>query len=169
VVLHPGANWAHKRWAPERYAALGDRLVEAGQARIVITGGPHDVDLAESVKRAMRHPAIVLAGQTTLRQLGACLERARLVVSNDTGILHLGAALRRPVVALYGPTSPALTGPLGDPERTIVLHRPDCCPQIPCYRPDDPPHPGMQAISVEEAEEAARRLLASEGGEGHGR
>ena len=158
VILHPGANWPHKRWAPDRFAALGDRLALAG-ARIVITGAPEDGLLADAVTQRMRQRASVLAGQTSVRELGACLEQARLVVSNDTGILHIAAALGRPLVALYGPTSPVLTGPLGDARRMAVLHHPDCCPQIPCYHPRHPSHPGMDAISVEEASAAAARLL----------
>ncbi len=134
-------------------------VIEAHQAQVVVTGGPAHQELAESLRKAARHPVVVLAGQTTLRQLGACLEQSRLVVSNDTGVLHIAAALRRPVVALYGPTSPALTGPLGDPQRTVVLHHPDCCPRIPCLSPDRPVHLGMNAITVDEAYEAARRLL----------
>ena len=161
AVLHPGANWVHKRWSPERFAALGDRLIEVQGVQVLITGGPEDVELAATVRQRMRHPAAVVAGQTTLRQLAACLEPAALVVSNDTGVLHVAAALGRAVVALFGPTSPALTGPIGDPQRTVVLHHPGCCPTIPCYQPDRPPHPGMDAISVEEAYDAAGRLLTA--------
>jgi len=162
VVLHPGANWFHKRWAADRFAALGDRLISAHQARVLITGGPDDVALAESIQRAMRQPAVLVAGQTTVRQLGALLEHVQLVVSNDTGILHLAAALHRPLVALYGPTSPTLTGPLGDPQRTVVLHHADCCPRIPCDQPHHPAHPGMDAISVDEAYAAACQVLHAE-------
>ena len=160
VVLHPGANWPHKRWAPERFATLGDRLISTQRVQIVITGGPRDRALAESIRVHMSQRATVIAGQTSLRQLAACLEQARLVVSNDTGVLHVATALRRPVVALYGPTSPVITGPLGDPERTIILHHPDCCPRIPCYDPDHLSHPGMDAITVDEAYEAAVQLLS---------
>jgi heptosyltransferase-2 len=160
VVLHPGANWFHKCWPPERFAQLGDRLAASHQARLIITGGPQDAVLAASVQRAMREPAAVLAGRTSLRQLAACLEQAQLIVSNDTGILHLAAALQRPLVGLYGPTSPALTGPLGERRRIAVLHHPDCCPRIPCFQPaEGPTHPGMEAISVDEAHEAACNLL----------
>ncbi len=159
IILHPGANWFHKRWAPDRFAALGDRLAEAQHACVVITGAPSDRALAESITARMRRPATVLAGRTTLRQLGACLEQARLVISNDTGVLHLAAALGQPVVALYGPTSPALTGPLGDPRRMRVIHHTDCCPRVPCYHPDQPAHPGMQSITVDEVYAAARTLL----------
>ena len=159
IVLHPGANWPHKRWAVGRFAALGDRLAETLGAHIVITGAAEDLPSASSIIEGMRHPATLVAGQTTVRQLGALLEQAHLVVSNDTGILHMAAALRRPLVALYGPTSPALTGPLGDSRRMIVLHHPDCCPRIPCYAPEDPPHRGMDSITVDEVFNAAAELL----------
>jgi lipopolysaccharide heptosyltransferase II len=159
IILHPGANWLHKRWAPQRFAALGDRLAQHDQAQIAITGGQEDTALAAAVASQMRAPALMLAGTTTVRELGAYCEQARLVVSNDTGVLHMAAAMVRPVVALYGPTDPALTGPLGDPSRTVVLHHPDCCPRIPCYEPDRPPHPGMDSITVEEVFAAASDLL----------
>ena len=159
VILHPSANWPHKRWAAEAFAALGDRLIETRQVQVVITGGPADQPLAESIRARMQHPSALLAGRTTLRELGACLEQARLVVSNDTGILHIAAALGRPLVALYGPTSPLLTGPLGDAQRMRVLHHPDCCPRIPCYQPNQPPHPGMSSITVDEVYDAACQLL----------
>ena len=159
IVLHAGANWPHKRWAPERFAQLADRFMEARQVHVLVTGGPQDIALAQSIAKQMHHPAVVLAGQTTLRQLAACLAHAHLVVSNDTGVLHIAAALQRPVVALYGPTLPRLTGPLGDPARIVVLHHPDCCPHIPCYSPDHPAHPGMNAITVDEAYAAACKLL----------
>ena len=138
------------------------QLTAPQRAQIALTGGPDDVELASAVARRMRHPATVLAGQTTLRECAACLEQAQVVVSNDTGLLHVAAALGRPLVALYGPTSPHLTGPLGDPRRTAILHHPDCCPSVPCYQPDRPPHPGMNAITVDEVYEAARQMLAGE-------
>ena len=164
IILHPGANWDHKRWLPERFAQLGDRLAAARRARIVITGSPEDAALAGSIRRAMREPAAVLAGRTTLRALAACLEQAQLLVSNDTGVLHLAAALTRPLVALYGPTSPILTGPLGDPARMAVLHHPGCCPRIPCLHPErGPAHPGMASITVEEVHDAACKLLNQHG------
>jgi len=161
IMLHPGANWRHKRWPPERFAALGDRLAERTQSQIVITGGRDDAALGEAVARRMRQPVAMLAGLTTLRQLGACLEQARLVVAGDTGVLHIAAALHRPVVGLYGPTAPAFTGPLGDPRRTAIIHHADCCPHIPCYAPEHPVHPGMEAIAVDEVYQAAAELLNS--------
>jgi ADP-heptose:LPS heptosyltransferase len=157
--LHPGANWPHKQWLPERFAAVGNTLARQRQARLVITGGPGDDTLARDIQRGLSVPALLLAGETTWRELAACLSLAQLIITHDTGVLHAAAALQRPVVALFGPTSPALTGPLGAPERTMVLHHPDCCPTIPCYQPDHPRYPGMAAITVEEVLAAAIRLL----------
>jgi ADP-heptose:LPS heptosyltransferase len=157
VVLHPGANWAHKRWPAERFGVLADRLSGSGAA-VAISEGPGDRPLTQAVLGKMARPPVVLAG-LDIRQLAACVEQVALLVSNDTGVLHLAAALGRPVVALYGPTSPALTGPLGDPQRTAVLHHPGCCPEVPCYRPEHPGFPGMEAITVEEAYASATRLL----------
>ncbi len=161
VVLHPGANWAHKRWGVERFIELANRLIRRHPVSLVLTGGPDDLSLiGPMLPRLMTRP-VVLAGQTTLRQLAAVLEHAGLVVSNDTGVVHVAAALGRPVVALYGPTSPAITGPLGDATRTVVIHHPDCCPRIPCLHPDHPKYPGMDAISVEEVYVAACQMLES--------
>lgn len=159
IVLHPGANWEHKRWPADRFAQLGDALSDLTKVRIVITGSPADQELARSIQGQMKAQATVLAGQTTLRQLAACLEKTILLVSNDTGVTHVAAALNRPLVALYGPTDPSFTGPLGLAAHTRVLHHPDCCPRIPCYQPDDPPHAGMKSLSMDEVYKAACQLL----------
>ena len=159
IVLHPGANWSHKRWPADCFAQLADRLSRQHACSIVMTGSPDDRPLVQAIGERMAVPPCPLVGQTTLRQLAACLERADLVVSNDTGPLHIASALGRPVVALYGPTSPAITGPLGDPTRTRVIHHDDCCPTIPCFQPKHPRYPGMNAITVDEVYEAANHLL----------
>lgn len=158
AALHPGANWAHKRWPAERFSALGDRLAAAGAA-ILVTNGAEDAALADTVAGAMRQPARRLPAGTPLRASAACLEQAQLVVTNDTGIAHVAAALKRPLLALFGPTSPAYTGPLGEVSRTRVLHHPGCCPAHPCLS-ESPPHEGMASISVEEAAASALALWA---------
>ncbi len=160
VILHPGANWEHKRWRPERFAMLGDHLAETYGAQIGITGSLEDRELVLSVAQNMRTAARVWAGAMTLRQLGACLEQARLFVSNDTGVLHLAAAVGCRTVGVYGPTSPALTGPLGSEDRVSVVHGKKSCPKIPCYAPKWPPHPGMDAVDVEVVAKAISELFA---------
>jgi lipopolysaccharide heptosyltransferase II len=158
VVLHPGANWAHKRWLPERFADVANRLRRPDLA-VLITGGPEDAALVAQVCRHLTQPSATLVGQTTFRQMAACVERAALVISNDTGVLHVASALGRPIVGVYGPTSPALTGPLGDPALIRVLHHPDCCPRIPCLQPNHPGALGMASITVDEVYAAACQLL----------
>ncbi len=159
IVLHPGANWDHKRWPAVRFAELATRLHLRHAGHVLLTGAPHDRRLIESIQAQLDVPVQILAGEASIRQLAACLDRASVVVTNDTGPAHLTAALSRPLVALYGPTSPTLTGPLGDPRRTTVIHHADCCPQIPCFAPNHPSHPGMESISVDEVDEAVNRLL----------
>ena len=158
VILHPAGNWAHKRWPVERFAALGDRLQEAHGVQLLITGGTADQRVAEEVRLAMRTPALVAAGETTVHQLGVLIERADLLVVNDSGPLHIAAALTRPFVALFGPTSPALTGPYHATSGR-VLHHPGCCPKIPCYSPDRPPHRGMLSLTIDEVFESSQQLL----------
>jgi ADP-heptose:LPS heptosyltransferase len=87
------------------------------------------------------------------------LAHADLLIAADTGVLHTACALGRPVVALFGPTSPALTGPLGHPDITAVIHHAESCPRVPCYRLHHPSHPGMASISVDEVFQAASGML----------
>ena len=164
LVLHPGANWPHKRWPPERFAELAERLIQQRHEVLVITGGPDDEPLVAPITQRLNPPPILLIGRTTLRGLAAVLEQARLVVSNDTGVLHIACALRRPVVALYGPTAVAITGPLGDPARTAVLQHAGCCPSVPCYRPHHPGRPGMASITVDEVYGATLQVLQQTAG-----
>lgn len=159
ILLHIGANWAHKRWPSARFAKLADRLFQERQLQVAISAGPNEGEDAQAVQQQLQQPAILLAGKTTLRALAACSAQASVVVANDTGVLHIAAALARPVVALYGPTSPALTGPLGSPEKIIVVHHAQSCPRIPCYQPEHPDYPGMEAITVDEVYAAVSRLL----------
>ncbi len=106
AVHLPGANWLTKRWPVEHFAQLATELDKRYRLASVIAGGPEIADLA------MRIPhAINLAGKTTLPQLVALLDRADLVVANDSGPMHIAAALNRPLVAIFGPTNPVLTGP----------------------------------------------------------
>jgi heptosyltransferase-2 len=164
AILHPGANWVHKRWPARRFAELGDRLAATHRARVLITGSPEEHALVAEIRQAMSFPAAVFAGSATVRQLAACLEQSNIVISNDTGILHIAAALRRPLIGLYGPTAPELTGPLGDASRMRVIHHETCCPSIPCMNPQPAPdHTGMASISVGEVFQAAQELLGGAG------
>jgi lipopolysaccharide heptosyltransferase II len=122
AVLLPGTNWATKRWPAEHFAALVEPLCERFGLRTVIAGGPGDVELAKQIPGAFD-----LTGKTNLRQLVALLERAAVVVANDSGPMHIASALGRPLVTPYGPTSAVRTGPYRRMDTVIRLDIP-CSP-----------------------------------------
>jgi ADP-heptose:LPS heptosyltransferase len=100
ACLHPGAARANNRWPAPRYAALGDHLAARGLT-VVLTGTVAERSLTAAVSAAMRAPAVDLAGRTAVGPLAALFERARLVVSNDTGAAHVAAAVCAPSVVVY--------------------------------------------------------------------
>jgi lipopolysaccharide heptosyltransferase I len=124
AVLMPGANWLTKQWPVERFAALVGPLRERFGLDSVVAGGPDTAHLAEKIPATAN-----LAGRTNLRQLVALLERAELVVANDSGPMHIAAALGRPLVTPFGPTNPVRTGPY---RRMNAVLRVDI-PCSPCY------------------------------------
>ena len=114
AVLLPGTNWATKRWPAESFAALVRPVETELGLRTVVAGGPDVVGLDLP-------GATSLAGKTDLKQLVALLESAALVVANDSGPMHIAAALGRPLVTLFGPTNAVRTGPYGRPETVLQL------------------------------------------------
>jgi lipopolysaccharide heptosyltransferase I len=124
AVLIPGTNWATKRWPIERFAALAKVLRERRGFAIVAAGSPDEARLADQVGADVN-----AAGRTTLRQLVALLERASLVVANDSGPMHIAAALGRPLVTPFGPTNPVRTGPYRRSDTVVRLD----IPCSPCY------------------------------------
>lgn len=124
AVLMPGANWETKRWPAERFAAMVKPLREQFGLSSIIAGG-----LDAGPMAAMAPEAVNLVGRTNLRQLVALLERAELVIANDSGPMHVAAALGRPLVTPYGPTNPVRTGPYQLDGSVIRLD----IPCSPCY------------------------------------
>lgn len=138
AVLIPGTNWATKRWPTEHFAGLIRPLYERHGLTTVLAGSPNEVELCERVyKEAVQGnrdvralpPVVNMAGKTTLRQMVALLRGADLVVANDSGPMHIAAALGRPLVTMYGPTNPIRTGPFGREETVVRLD----IPCSPCY------------------------------------
>jgi ADP-heptose:LPS heptosyltransferase len=120
VGLHPGAKAKTRCWPAERFAALADTLIERYGADIVLTGSAAERQLTASVRRAMHHPALDLAGETDVGTFGAVIARLDLLVCNDTGAAHMAAAVGTQSVVLFGPGRPAQWGPL-DRERHQVI------------------------------------------------
>jgi heptosyltransferase-2 len=150
IGLNPGATRDRKRWPAERFAAVGDRLAAERGCRVAVFGGPGDRELAARVVSAMAAPALDLAGRLRLGETAAALRQCALVISNDTGPMHMAAALGVPVVALFGPTPPNQFGPLG-PRQAVLRARGNC---------PDCTAPCMHAITVEECFAAAERMLS---------
>jgi len=130
VVLHPGSgdNFPGRRWPAERFGELARRLVDAG-ARVAITGSAHERGIVDAVVAAAQRPLFDCAGNLSLDELVALLDGADLLVSNDTGPVHLASALSTPVYALYGPNTPRLYGPLSAGSRAFY-DAPPCSPCI---------------------------------------
>jgi len=120
VAINPMTTWPTKHWLPEKFADLADRLADAG-IKAVFTGGPGDREKVEAVGGMMRQQLVNLAGATSLRSLAAVFSRAQVVVSTDTGPMHVAAAVNTPVVALFGPTAPWRTGPYGGSHQVVRL------------------------------------------------
>ena len=155
IGINPGAAFGTaKRWPAERFAQLADLLAEKYNARILIFGGPGEEDVAQLIETSMTHPPLILSGKTTLGEAMALVDKCNLLVTNDSGLMHIAAALHRPLVAIFGPTNPITTGPL-DVHAKIVREPIECSP---CLKRECPlvHHACMDRISVKRVFEACR-------------
>jgi heptosyltransferase-2 len=157
IGINPGGAYGTaKRWPAERFAEAADRLSDRLGAVALLLGSPEEARLTRSIRERMRSAALDLGGRTSLSALASLLGRCRLLLTNDTGAMHLAAALNVPCVAIFGPTDPQHTGPLGSGHRCIS--RPPPC--SPCRYRDCPiDHRCMRAIEVPEVIAAAEALL----------
>jgi len=125
VVLHPAARWPTKLWEADRWRAVAAALGAAGIG-VLLTGSGADRELANTICAGLRPAPRSLAGQLTLKQLSAVLQGADAMVTVDSGPMHIAAAVGTPIVALFGPTDPARTGPCGP--ATILRRALPCSP-----------------------------------------
>ncbi len=151
AILNPGAGWGAKMWPAERYAQVARELAKDGLCSL-INHGPGEEPLAAAVEAASEGAARSVS--CSISELIALTRRARLFIGGDTGPMHLAAALKIPVVAIFGPTDPARNGPFGT--RSIVL-------RSPASRTDhtrhQAPEQGLLEIGVSEVVAAARGIL----------
>lgn len=134
IVCHVSSNNGQsKRWPIPYWAILIDKLIREQNAQVILTGSPDDKPLIVSVTRQMQEQAINLAGKTSLPQLVALLQQANLVISGDSGPMHIAAAVGTPLIAIHGPTDPALSGPVS-PTATVLRSDIWCSP---CYNAKD--------------------------------
>lgn len=142
AVMVPGARKPVNRWPAERFGELAALL----PLRTVVVGSSGDKLLAEEVVRMSKGKALSVAGRTDLKELASVIKNARFVVSNDTGPMHIAAALDVPVFALFGPANPARTGPYGK-GHTVIRKEVSCAP---CYKRSCKSPLCMDMITVEE-------------------
>ncbi|MEW6665975.1 MAG: lipopolysaccharide heptosyltransferase II [Thermodesulfobacteriota bacterium] len=133
VGLSPGAAYGPaKRWPAERFAAVGDRAAETWGAKVLVVGSGGEKEICDAVTLAMRTPAVNLCGRTNLDEVVGVIERCRAFVTNDSGLMHVAAALDVPLVAIFGSTDPEATGPRSS--RARVIRQPMGC--APCLKPE---------------------------------
>lgn len=173
IGLHPGAGgfrkgWQGlaKRWPALCFAALGDRLIEEQDASILLVGGSEEAAVKAQVRKASRHPDRINLFNGSLKQTAAILSHARLMVSNDSALMHLAAAVGVPTLGIFGPTNPTRTAPCGAACRIVRQNLP-CQPclkypfqtsssRIHCTRNTE----CLRSLTVEQVYQAAAAMLA---------
>ena len=126
VAIHPGSPIVLKRWLPERYAELADWLIAQKRAHILFVGVEDEIPIITEIQALMRGESINIAGKTTLTQLASILHTCNVFIGNDSGPMHLAAAVGTQTIGLYGPGDPTRFGPAG--EKCQTIQRKSDCP-----------------------------------------
>lgn len=167
AVLAPGSsrNWPVKRWPAECFAEIGRYLHDELGMRVVIIGADFEKDIGNRLTDMLPDTALDLTGLTSIRESIELLRGASIVVSNDSGPMHLAAAVGAPVVGLFGPTNPKKWRPWT--ERGIAVTADDMCPRAPCYylsrMPACDAHECMGTLSVQQVKDAIAQLMDATG------
>ena len=161
VGMAPGAAYGPaKRWFPERFAAVADRLIGRFSCPVLLFGGAGDRASTEAVQSAAQNSFIDIASRTTLRETISLIARCDLFITNDSGLMHVAGALGIPTVAIFGSTNPETTFPMG--ERTAIVRQAvDCSPCLKKECPTD--FKCMDLVSVDEVFGESIRFLAEAG------
>jgi heptosyltransferase II len=159
IAIGAGASYGSaKCWPPYRFAELANRLQEELGVEVILFGTPAEAGVSSAIAAGMRRPPIDLTGKTSIADLPALLSQCHLFVGNDSGAMHVAAAVGLPVVAVFGPTDPFGTAPV-TPRCTIIQEKPYCSPCFLRRCPTD--HRCMTRITPAAVESAARQWLSS--------
>jgi heptosyltransferase II len=147
IGISPGAAYGKaKRWFPERYAELTLRLLAFDKVKVIVFGGKEESSFFHYLKEGVKHSVIDTTGKTNLIQLAALLKSCRMLVTNDSGPMHIAAGVETPVIAIFGSSDPSQTGPLGK-NHTVIKKEVSCSP---CFERDCDTFECFEKISVEE-------------------
>lgn len=155
ILVHVGANWNLKRWPKENFTTLIKQLMEELKAQVIIPGTKDDGPLIEEICSPLKIKPFILAGKTNLKELIALLSLSDLLITCDSGPLHLASSIGTNAIALFGPTRPEITGPRGK-GRAYVLQHDIACNKKACYHLLCPNNFCMQSITVKEVLDAIR-------------
>ena len=154
IAINPGGRWETKRWPMEKYATLIDRLQKDHDVKIVLLGDKNDAMIAEQLMDLSKGEAINFAGKTTLRELTALLAKCSFLITNDSGPMHLADHLGIPLVAIFGPTDPRKTGPVG--EKSVIVRGRETC--SPCFKRRCGNLKCMESVSVDDVIKAIKTI-----------
>ncbi|HEV8537409.1 MAG TPA: glycosyltransferase family 9 protein [Bacteroidota bacterium] len=158
IALNPGGGWYTKRWRIQHFARLGDLIAEEFDASILLIWGPGEEEDASVIQSIMRSKSVVIP-RTNLKQLAALLKRCSVLVTNDSGPMHIAAAMKTSVVAIFGPTNPDLQGPFGV-KHEIVQNQQLLC--LGCNYTKCPiGNPCMEDLSVDDVFRSFKMLMGS--------
>jgi heptosyltransferase II len=158
IAIGAGASYGSaKCWPPGRFAELANRL-QAKETDVILFGTPAEASVSSAIAAGMRLPPVDLTGKTAINDLPAFLSRCHLFIGNDSGAMHVAAAVGLPVVAVFGPTDPLGTAPV-TPRCSIVQEKPYCSPCFLRRCPTD--HRCMTRVTPEAVEAAARLWISS--------
>jgi lipopolysaccharide heptosyltransferase II len=158
VVINPGGNWDLKRWPKENFTKLVKRIVDELHVKVVISGAPKDIKLADNITSSSGVNCINLAGKTNLKQLVALMECAHTVVSSDSGPMHIANCVGTNTIGIFGPTRPEITGPRGK-GKTIILQEDIKCNQYACYNLNCLDNICMKTVTVDAVFDAVSKFL----------
>lgn len=157
LAINPGGNWLPKRWSLEYWAVLADKLTAGFGTKVIISGAQSDLPLALKIKDLMKEEPIIACGVFNIKQLGALCKRLGLFITADTGPLHIANTVgAKKIIALFGPTSPEITGPF--PLKNVVILSKKVGCKIPCYVVNCKDNRCMKAITPEEVIEQVSKI-----------
>ncbi len=158
ACINPGANWDKKRWSLENFAILAKKIYEVYGLNVVITGSAGDEELGNYILSRNNGYSVSFCGKTSIRELGPLFKRSKIVISADSGPMHIASGAGANVVALFGPTDSVETGPNGIGKH-IVIHNlpPDCV--TPCFNPVCGGNLCMENIKVDDVMSAVNEII----------